>query len=163
MISLIVAYSGISCVIGWKGKIPWKIKGEQKRFKDLTTDNVVIMGRKTYEEIGKPLPNRKTIVISKTHHYDGDDVVTLSSLKEALSFCEKKYNGLNVFISGGASLYDEAIGIVDTMYITHIHKEVKGDTFFPYFNFSDFDIKIDENYESNDEYTHYIYTRKGEM
>ena len=161
MISLIVAYSDSNRVIGWKGKIPWKIKGEQKRFRDLTTDNVVIMGRKTYEELSKPLPNRKTIVISKNHHYNGDDIITLGSLKEALSFCKKNYSDMDVFISGGVSLYNEAIELVDKMFITHIHKEVKGDTFFPYFDLNHFDVEIDYDYEPNEEYTHYIYTRKG--
>ena len=68
MVGLIVAYAK-NRVIGNKGQIPWRIKGEQKRFKELTTGNVVIMGRRTYEEIGKPLPNRNTIVVSKTANY----------------------------------------------------------------------------------------------
>ncbi len=71
MIALIVAYSK-NQVIGNKGHIPWKIKGEQKRFKDLTTGNVVIMGRRSFEEIGKPLPNRTTIVVSSTKEFTGE-------------------------------------------------------------------------------------------
>lgn len=83
MIGLIVAYAK-NRTIGYKGRIPWNIKGEQKRFRELTTGNVVIMGRKSYEEIGKPLSNRYTIVVYR-----------------------------DCFISGGAGLYKEAIPIVD--------------------------------------------------
>ncbi len=83
MIALIAAYSK-NHVIGNQGRIPWKIKGEQKRFKELTTGNIVIMGRRSYEEIGKPLPNRTTIVISKTQKYEGENCFTCESLAEAL-------------------------------------------------------------------------------
>lgn len=71
MIALIVAFAK-NQVIGNKGQIPWKIKGEQKRFKELTTGNVVIMGRRSYEEIGKPLPNRTTFVVSNTKNFEGE-------------------------------------------------------------------------------------------
>src|SRR5574344_992278 len=102
MISLIVAYAR-NRVIGNCGKIPWKIKGEQKRFKELTTGNVVIMGRRSYEEIGHPLPNRDTIVVSNTVNYDAPHCKTASSLVEAVEMVE----GKNVYISGGARLYQE--------------------------------------------------------
>ena len=75
MTGLIVARS-INNVIGKNGRIPWKIEGEQKQFKELTTGNIVIMGRKSYEEIGHPLPNRKTIVVSKTKEFKGENLET---------------------------------------------------------------------------------------
>ena len=77
MIGLIVARSKNNC-IGKNGKIPWKIKGEQKQFKELTTGNVVVMGRNSYDEIGHPLPNRETIVISKSKKYVGRNIHTAS-------------------------------------------------------------------------------------
>ena len=79
MIALIVAFAK-NQVIGNKGCIPWKIKGEQRRFKELTTGNVVIMGRRSYEEIGKPLPNRTTIVVSGTKNFDSENCMTAKSL-----------------------------------------------------------------------------------
>ena len=85
MIGLIVARSKNN-VIGKDGKIPWKIKGEQEQFKKLTTRNTIIMGRKTYEDIGHPLLNRKNIVISRTTNYPG--VVTVDSLEEAILLAE---------------------------------------------------------------------------
>ena len=79
MIGLIVARSKNN-VIGKNGNIPWKIKGEQKQFRELTTGNVVIMGRKSYEEIGHPLPNRMNIVVSTTTEYQGDNLVTRNNI-----------------------------------------------------------------------------------
>ena len=80
MIGLIVARSKNN-VIGKNGEIPWKIKGEQKQFRELTTGNVVVMGRKSYEEIGHPLPNRKNIIVSKTKNFSGENLVTVGSLQ----------------------------------------------------------------------------------
>ena len=108
MIGLIVARSK-NHVIGKGGRIPWRIKGEQKQFKQLTTGNVVVMGRKSYEEIGKPLPNRMNIVVSNTQKFEGENLVTASSLKEALAIAGDR----DVFISGGYGLFKEAMPIVD--------------------------------------------------
>ena len=134
MIALIVAYSK-NKVIGKDGKIPWKIKGEQKRFKELTTGNVVIMGRKTYEEIGHPLPNRYNIVISKTKKFEADNCITVGSLDEAAAIAGNR----DIYISGGAALYKEAVNIAEKMYITEIDAEVEGDTYFPDFDESLFE------------------------
>ena len=155
MIALIVAFSK-NRVIGNKGMIPWKIKGEQKRFKELTTGNVVIMGRRSYEEIGKPLPNRTTIVVSNTKKFESMNCTTATSLNEALKMAE----GKNVYISGGAGLYKESIDLVDKMYITLIDKEIEGDTFFPLFDEDDFDIQVNEQFEGEISYSYMTYTRK---
>ena len=154
MVALIVAHSK-NRVIGNKGRIPWSIKGEQRRFKELTVGNVVIMGRRTFEEIGKPLPNRYTIVISSTKKYEGVNCTTVSSLKEALELSK----GRDVFISGGASLYKEALGFVDIMYITEIDMEVEGDTFFPEFNYSEFVRDVELHQEGNPTFDYVTYTR----
>jgi len=155
MIALIVAYSK-NHVIGNKGIIPWKIKGEQKRFKELTTGNVVVMGRRSYEEIGKPLPNRTTIVISNTKTYSDVNCMTATSLNEALKMAE----GRNVYIAGGAQLYKESIYLVDKMYITLIDEIVEGDTVFPQFNEEDYDIQVDERFEGEKPYTYMTYSRR---
>ena len=94
MISFIVAFAKNN-VIGKEGKIPWNIEGEQSRFKELTTNNIVIMGRRTFEEIyqklQKPLPNRINIVISKTKKYDFENCFTFTSLDVALDFCKQTF------------------------------------------------------------------------
>ena len=129
MIALIVAVAK-NGVIGANGRIPWRIPGEQKRFRELTTSNTVIMGRRTYEEIGRPLPNRDTIVVSRTARFEGERCRTAASLSEALAMSRTE----DVFICGGAALYKEALPLVDTMYITEIQASFDGDVTFPVFD-----------------------------
>lgn len=152
MIALVVAMSK-NRVIGNKGTIPWNIPGELKRFKELTTNNVVIMGRRTYEDIGRPLPNRENIIVSTTQTYQGDNIQTARSLQEAIELAGNK----DIYIGGGARLYEEALPLVDKMYITEVDLEVEGDTFFPIFDESLFVKEIEEVYP---EYTYITYTRK---
>lgn len=156
MIGLIVARSKNN-VIGKNGEIPWKIKGEQKQFRELTTGNVVVMGRKSYEEIGHPLPNRKNIVVSKSKCFIGENLVTVGSLQEAITIS----NGENIFISGGYGLFKEALPLVDKMYITEIDMVIdNGDVFFPEFDSNEFDITIGEIGGNEIKYTRTLYTRK---
>lgn len=155
MVALIVAYAK-NRVIGRDGQIPWKIKGEQKRFKEFTTGNVVIMGRRSYEEIGRPLPNRYTIVVSNTQKFEAENCTTVASLQEALAIAGER----DVYISGGARLYEEAIDLVDVMYNTEIDAEIEGDTFFPEFDRSQFERVEDAHFEGDLPYTYVTYKRK---
>lgn len=156
MIALIVAYTK-NRVIGNNGCIPWKIKGEQQRFKELTTGNVVIMGRRSFEEIGRPLPNRDTIVVSNTKKFEAENCTTAGSLTEALEIAGDK----DVYISGGAGLYAEAISIVDKMYITEIETSIEGDTYFPEFNENEFTKEINKKVDGEFPYTYVTYTRRN--
>ena len=159
MIGLIVARSKNN-VIGKNGNIPWKIKGEQKQFRELTTGNVVIMGRKSYEEIGHPLPNRMNIVVSTTTEYQGDNLVSVKSLEDALLLAK----GRDVYISGGYGLFKEALQIVDKMYITEVDLNIEdGDTFFPEFDINDFEVLIGETLGEEVKYTRTFYVRKNEL
>jgi dihydrofolate reductase len=155
MKALIVAYAQ-NKVIGNKGKIPWTIKGEQKRFKDLTTGNVVIMGRRSYEEIGKPLPDRYTIVVSQTRKYEADNCITVDSFAKALEIAGDR----DVYVSGGSGLYAEAIDIVDKMYVTEIEAPIEGDTYFPEFDKNKFTKEVNQHFEGEQPYTYVTYTRK---
>lgn len=155
MIALIVAYAK-NQVIGNKGIIPWKIKGEQKRFKELTTGNVVIMGRRSYEEIGRPLPNRTTIVVSNTKNFDAENCMTAKSLQEAIVMAGDR----NIYISGGAKLYEEALPLVEAMYVTEIDHSFEGDTFFPQFDKDQFTKEINERFEGEIPYSYVTYTRR---
>ena len=162
MIGLIVARSQNN-VIGKNGRIPWKIEGEQKQFKELTTGNVVVMGRKSYEEIGRPLPNRKTIVVSKSKKFEGENLWTAGSVKEAIELAaiEKGLAGKSIFIAGGYGIYKEALPYVDVMYITEVQTVVSdGDTFFPEFNKDDFNFEAGETFGDEIKYTRTIYTRR---
>ena len=165
MTALIVARSSNN-VIGKNGCIPWNIPGEKNQFKELTTGNIVVMGRKTYEEIGHPLPNRKTIVISGTKKYEGENLFTAASLKDALALAaeDPALSSLDLFISGGYGVYKEALPYVDVMYITEIQTEVEdGDVFFPDFNPDDFEVTTGETGGSEIKYTRKIYTRKNKI
>ena len=147
MIAIVVACSE-NGVIGKDGKIPWEIPGEQKRFKNLTTGNIVIMGRKTFEEIGSPLPDRFTIVVSKTKKYSFGNCVGAMSFDEALQIAlllskEKKQD---IFIAGGERIYQEAIDVAEKIYLTLIHEIVEGDRFFK--NFNKINNKIENKIEN---------------
>lgn len=156
MIGLIVARSKNN-VIGKNGEIPWKIKGEQKQFRELTTGNVVVMGRKSYEEIGHPLPNRKNIIVSKSRNFTGENLITVGSLQEAIAISR----GENIYVSGGYGLFKEAIPLADKMYITEVDMVVEdGDVFFPEFDSSEFDLTIGETEGNDIKYTRTVYTRK---
>lgn len=160
MVGMIVARSKNN-VIGKEGRIPWRIKGEQKQFKELTTGNVVIMGRRSYEEIGHPLPNRMNIVVSTTADYEGENLATARSLTEAVEKAKELCPEANIYVSGGYGLFKEAMPIVDKMFITEVDLEVEGgDTFFPEFNEADFDKEIGETGGEEIKFTRVTYTRK---
>jgi len=115
-------------VIGRGNQIPWHLPEDFKWFKRTTTGHVIVMGRKTFESIGKPLPNRETIVLSRTgFSYPG--VKTVRSLAEIDSDKE-------IFICGGAQIYAEALPLCSDLYLTLVKREVEGDTFFPAFEAS---------------------------
>ncbi len=129
--SLIVAIAKNNC-IGAGNKLPWNIPEDLKHFKDLTRGKICLMGQKTFESIlgylGKPLPGRQTVVISKNSELSVPaGVRVFNSLDEAF----EKLKNEDVFVCGGASIYAQTINRVDTLYITHIDKIVDGDAFFP--------------------------------
>lgn len=119
-------------VIGREGKLPWHLPEDLKRFKAITTGHAVVMGRKTWESIGKPLPNRRNIVLTRDPAYPlPPGVERHGSLDEALAACRASGQE-KVFVIGGASLFKEAYGRADGAFITWIDREVPGDTFFPF-------------------------------
>lgn len=154
MIALIAAYSR-NRVIGRNGQIPWNIRNEKKRFKQLTTGNIVIMGRKTFEEIGRPLPDRTTIVLSGTGNFDADCCMTAGSLEAALNLCR----GKDVYIAGGSEVYKAALPLAEKMYITEIDAVIEGDTYFPEFDESLFAKTVEAAFEEELPYQYVTYTR----
>ena len=114
-------------VIGVNNTLPWHISEDLKHFKSLTTGHTIIMGRKTYESIGRPLPNRRNIVISRNTEasYEGAEVV--HSIEDAFTICK---NDNEVFVIGGSNIYEQALSSVDHLYITEIKKSFSGDAYF---------------------------------
>lgn len=132
LIKIIVAVAP-NKIIGKDGKIPWHLPEDLKFFKKVTTNHAVVMGRKTHESIGKPLPNRRNIVITRQTDYKREDVDIVHSLESALSLCRAR-NEQEVFIIGGEQVYKEALLVADELYITDVDLPVVGDTYFPEIN-----------------------------
>lgn len=114
-------------VIGAKNGIPWHLPEDFKWFKQCTTGHVIVMGRKTFESIGKPLPNRKTVILS-SGNYNQPNTQTVHALSEL-----KQFENEQVFICGGAQVYAQALPHCSELLLTHVKKSVEGDTYFPEF------------------------------
>lgn len=125
--SIIVAQSQ-NRVIGIDNTLPWHLPADLKRFKAITMGHHMIMGRKTYESIGKPLPGRTSIVITRNKDLVFEGCVMAHSLKEAFEIAQNN-NDEEAFVIGGADLIKQAIGVCDKLYLTNIHQDFKGDTF----------------------------------
>jgi dihydrofolate reductase len=123
-----IAAMSLNRVIGAGNKIPWHLPEDFKWFKQLTTGNVVVMGRKTFESIGKPLPNRETIILSRSQ-FSFPGVRTISDLGQINLTAETR----EVFICGGAQVYTQALPLCSDLYLTLVKREVEGDAFFPAF------------------------------
>lgn len=146
-ISLIAAIAEKNRVIGKGNQLIWKIPEDLKRFREITSGHPVIMGRKTYESIGRHLPDRTSIIITREKNYNPhkfsncsncDDfrIKICNSLEEALRLAQGKQNDNEIFIIGGGQIFEQAIKIADKLYLTVIEGEFEGDTFFPdYSNF----------------------------
>lgn len=125
-ISMIVARSR-NLVIGKENKIPWKISADLQFFKKVTMGYPIIMGRKTWESIGRPLPGRRNIVVSRNTSYSAVGAELVSSLEQALDSL-KEFN--RVFVIGGQQLFNQAFPLADELFITEIELQVEGDTYF---------------------------------
>ena len=156
LISSIVAMAS-NRVIGNRGDIPWKIPGEQKMFKEITIGHTVIMGRKTYESIGRPLPGRTNIVITRQSDYQAEGCIVVHDLDSALQSCPPDEN--EVFICGGGQLYQESLPLTDRIYLTLLPREVSGDTYFPKISETDFTVTKSEYIDGIEPYNFLIYER----
>ncbi|MDL2231408.1 dihydrofolate reductase [Porphyromonadaceae bacterium OttesenSCG-928-L07] len=127
ILSIIVAASE-NYVIGKDNKLLWHISADLKRFRSLTTGHSVIMGRKTYESIGKPLPNRRNIVISGNPSFTAPGCEMVNSIEQALELVEGEEE---VFVIGGGSIYNKLWNKADRLYLTRVYTQIDGDTFIP--------------------------------
>jgi dihydrofolate reductase len=132
-VSLIVAMAR-NRVIGINNTLPWRCPDDLKHFKALTMGHHIVMGRKTYESIGKPLPGRTTVIVTRNARLKVDGCLVAHSLKEAISLCGADNE---VFVVGGAEIYAQALPLADKLYLTEIQKDVIGDAEFPEFNLSE--------------------------
>jgi dihydrofolate reductase len=128
-LSIIVAVAE-NHVIGRDNQLIWHLPKDLKQFKNLTTGHPIIMGRKTFESIGKPLPNRTSIIISRNTNFAVEGCIVVNSLENAILEAQK-IESEEAFIIGGAEIYKIAMPISDKIYLTRVYHNFEGDTFFP--------------------------------
>ena len=151
MISLLVAYTKNKRVIGAQGKIPWKLSSERNRFKQICAGKYVIMGRKSYEEIGKPLPYCKLVVVSSK----------TQSLEDAINYC-KSQNQEEILIAGGGTIYEQALPYANKIYATEIDADFEGDVFFPELG-PEWIGAVEETHEENGIKYSYLTLQKADL
>ena len=162
-ISLIAAMAK-NRVIGRQGDIPWKIPGEQKMFKQITLGHAVIMGRKTFESLKRPLAERTNIIVTRQKNYVADGCIVVHDLSDALKCCPEGEE--EAFICGGGQLYRAAFPLADRIYLTVIDRDIAGDTYFPEIRSAEFHVIESKSIKVRgvEPYHFYIYERiKGDQ
>lgn len=136
MLSIIVATAG-NGVIGCNGQLPWHLSADLRRFRKLTTGHSIVMGRKTYASIGRPLPERRSIVLSRNPEYTAEGVEVVADFAQALDLTAEE---AEVFVIGGGHLYQLALPFTQRIYLTEVSAEVEGDVHFPKIDWSQWDL-----------------------
>jgi dihydrofolate reductase len=144
--------------IGLAGKLPWRLPADLKRFRRLTMGHHIIMGRKTFESIGKPLPGRTTVVVTRDRQFRAEGCDVSHSVEAALELARKRGESES-FVCGGAEIYAAALRLADRIYLTRVRAEVRADTFFPEFDEREW-IEQESEYHPADEENQYPFTFK---
>ena len=152
-VSLVVAHAE-NRTIGRSGRLPWHLPDDLKYFKRLTTNHTIVMGRRTYESIGRPLPNRRSIVISRDPAFRANGVEVARSLEKALAMAA---GDDEVFIIGGAEVFERGIELADRIYLTMIHADVEGDVQFPPIDEAEWEA-VKRQYHAADDRHAYAFT-----
>jgi len=161
-LSIIAAVSDNN-VIGRNNDLPWRLSSDLKRLKALTMGHHMIMGRRTWESVGKPLPGRVILVITHRQDIAMENVVPVPTVEKALELAR---GDDEVFIAGGANVYEQTLHFADRMYLTRVHAEVEGDTFFPEFDdVTEWKLVDSEHWEADEKnqypYSFLMYERVG--
>lgn len=148
--------------IGKGNQMPWHLPNDFKYFKAKTMDHSIIMGRKTFESIGKPLPGRRNIIISRQPTLNIEDVDVANSLQDVINYCRDERE---IFIIGGAEIFNQAMPMADEILLTRVHTNIEGaDAFFPELLESDWELISQEKHNKDDkhqyDYTFEVYKRK---
>jgi len=144
--------------IGVDNKLPWRLSADLKRFRELTMGHHLIVGRKTFESIGRPLPGRRMIVVTRDLNYKAAGCDVAHSVEDAINLARERDES-EVFICGGAEIYAQIIGVADRMYLTFVDAEVAADTFFPEFDEREWNER-ESFYQPADEKNQYAFTFK---
>lgn len=154
MIAIVVAVAENN-VIGKDNQLIWHLPSDLKHFKNITMGHPMLMGRKTYESIGKPLPGRTTIIITRQPDFNAEGCIVVNSIQEAIS--EAKQLDEQAYLIGGAEIYRQALDVTDTIYLTRIYHSFEGDTFFPEIKEDEWQ-KVSEEHHEPDEKNRYPYS-----
>ena len=154
MIAIVVAVAENN-VIGKDNQLIWHLPADLRFFKNLTMGHPILMGRKTYESIGKPLPGRTTVIVTRQHDFEALGCIVTNSVDEAIA--EARKLDQDVYIIGGAEIYKQALNKVDTIYLTRVHHAFDGDTFFPEIDEKNWEVASEEKHEP-DEKNKYSYS-----
>ena len=157
IISIIVAMDETRG-IGVEGRLPWYLPADLKRFKSLTMGHHLIMGRKTFASIGRPLPGRTTIIVTRDQSFQPEGCLVAHSLETALEFARLDLEN-EVFVIGGAEIFVQAIELADRIYLTQVHSSLPADVYFPEFAAEDWQETESEYYPA-DENNRYPFTFK---
>jgi dihydrofolate reductase len=149
IISIIAAIAEKNRAIGKDNKLLWHISEDLKRFKNLTNGHAVIMGQKTYESIGRPLPNRTNIIISDNPDFHPENVIVARSIAESVEKA-KEVESEEIFICGGGMVYKQFISLADKLYLTLVEDDFEADVFFP--EYAEFGKIINETQSSEGDY-----------
>lgn len=145
-LSIIVAVSD-NGVIGYENDLPWRLSSDLKRFKSITMGHSILMGRKTFESLPKLLPGRKTVILTRQLDYKFEGAIVVDSLGAAIDVCREEPEA---FVIGGAEIYHQALSLADRLYLTKVHAEIKGDTYFPSINLHEWKQLEVEHHEADD-------------
>lgn len=161
MPSLIVAVSE-NGVIGDKNQLPWHISADLKRFRKLTTGHHLIVGRKTFESIDRLLPDRTMVIVTRNREYFFTGAKIANNLEHALELAQ---DDSQPFVAGGAEIYRQSISLVNRIYLTRVHCQIEGDTFFPEIDWSKWRLVDSERFEADKknqfDYSFEVYDRDG--
>jgi len=148
-------------VIGMQNKLPWNIPEDLKFFRDKTRDRTVIMGRKTFESLGAPLPRRLNIVISRSQIFE--EVIMASTIDEAIEKARKEKNAHEFFIIGGGEIYKQSLNKIQKIYLTRIYRNYEGDSFYPEVPKDQFRLIEQLDYKGNPDFSFLTYVRQQEV
>ena len=134
-------------VIGNKDDLPWRLSADLKRFKKLTMGHHIIMGRKTFDSIGRLLPGRTTVIITRKNDYQFEGAKVANSLESAIEICR---DDPTPFVTGGAEIYRIAIPLVSHLHLTRVHTQIEGDTFLPEINWEQWTLINSESHSADE-------------
>jgi dihydrofolate reductase len=134
-------------VIGSGGVLPWRLPADMRHFKQLTAGHTVIMGRKTFEALDRPLPERRNVVVTRSHDYRPEGAEVVNTLADALALAWRDHE---VFVAGGGEIYQQTLPLADRLYLTIVHTEAEGDVLFPELDPAEWTLREEERREADE-------------